>query len=88
MQAHTISQRHTCQTERIVLAQILLSGKGKFTDIGYTGDAIGGDASLVETLLVDGILHAACDGFFQTLDLKRLDLLTGHAFVFLVEELA
>ena len=88
MQAHTFLQRHTGQTKRIVLAQVLLGREGKFADISHTGDAVGGDACLFETLLVDRILHAACNGFLQALNLKRFDLLTGHAFVFLVKELA
>ena len=88
MQTHTVLQRHTRQAEGIAFAQILLGGKGKLADIGHTGNAVGGDACFVETLLVDRILHAACNGFFQTLNLQCLDLLTGHGLVFLIEELA
>ena len=70
MQAHHLAQRHRRQAERVIVAQILLCGKGNLRQVVEAAYVVGLQMVLGKAFLVKRRLHTASDCLFQTLELQ------------------
>ena len=81
MNAHNFALRHGEEAERIVVAQILLFGKGQKVQVLHAMDVLGRDAQLLHLVAVEGhVFVNAAHHVAQPLILKGAQLLAGHGF--------
>ena len=81
MQTNAVSQRHSCQSEGIGVAKVLLSSKGQFANVSRRFDVLCLDAHLFELLGIERHIRTSVDCLLQTFCLQFVYFLPRERLV-------